>query len=365
MQLELDVSAMLKPFDGDFRGGMDLRDSDDPRNLYRTLRDLRKSARDEEKQSDIDSGAAEPSAKAKTLWQEVWEKGQEYLSTVAKDIEIVAYMVEASVRLGGYGGLSTSLQLTRELLEGFWGELLPTPDEDGVGATILPLSRMDNEVITYPLVRVPLTDSRSLGPFVLWQYENARRLESMSADEREKYVSRGAVTLTNFRDAVADTPTPFLKELIAEVQSAGNELKLLKDKLTDLVGEELTPSFRRFQDALTSAENVVKELAGSRLEVIEEAAANDTGVAVTTGPAAPGSSSAGSAVASRAQALDQLERIAVWFEQHEPQSILPLEIRKAIRRARMSPQELYAELIGDQEVRRQLYKDLGIVVSEE
>ncbi len=31
----------------------------------------------------------------------------------------------------------------------------------------------------------------------------------------------------------------------------------------------------------------------------------------------------------------------------------------------MSPQELYADLIVDSDVRRQLYKDVGIVVQEE
>jgi type VI secretion system protein ImpA len=75
----------------------------------------------------------------------------------------------------------------------------------------------------------------------------------------------------------------------------------------------------------------------------------------------PGSSGP---IRTRSNALDLLETVAKWFETHEPQSILPSEIRKAIRRGKMSPQELYLDLISDTEVRRQLYKDVGMTLPE-
>ncbi len=60
-----------------------------------------------------------------------------------------------------------------------------------------------------------------------------------------------------------------------------------------------------------------------------------------------------------------LENAARWFEKHEPQSILPSEIRKAIRRGRMNPEELYRDLISDESVRHQLYKDVGIEIRQQ
>ena len=135
MPLDLDVSTVLQPFDGEFRGGTNLRGSDDSTNAYRRLRDLRKQARDEELQADTMSPPpGEPTASVRAMWREVWEDGLEYLRTVAKDLEIVGYMIEASIRIEGYGGLAQALKLTRELIDTFWGELLPTPDEDGVEA---------------------------------------------------------------------------------------------------------------------------------------------------------------------------------------------------------------------------------------
>ena len=59
-----------------------------------------------------------------------------------------------------------------------------------------------------------------------------------------------------------------------------------------------------------------------------------------------------------------LEKVAKWFESNEPQSLLPPEIRKVIKRGRMSPQELFQDLISDENARRQLYRDVGIEVGQ-
>lgn len=365
MALDLDVSTLLQPFDGEFRGGTNLRDSDDSSNAYRRLRDLRKQARDEELQADTMSPPpGEPTPSVRAIWNEVWENGLDYLCTVAKDLEIVGYMIEASIRIDGYGGLAQALKLTRELIDTFWGELLPTPDEDGIEATILPLARLNNDIITYALIRVPLADSRSVGTFVYWQFEQARRLESMAPEDSASSIARGALTLQTIRSAVADTPDQFLRNIVTDIKKAMEELQLLSATLRDKVGEELAPGFSKFQAGLKLAEDTLQELAGERLN--EPEADIETDGNSSEGNNSPGQGRGGGSgpIASRTQALETLERVAQWFELHEPQSILPLEIRKAIRRAKMSPQELYAELIENEEVRRGLYKDVGIVVSE-
>ena len=365
MVLDLDVSTVLQPFDGEFRGGTNLRDSDDSTNAYRRLRDLRKQARDEELQSDTTSPPpGEPTPSVCAIWREVWQDGLDYLCTVAKDLEIVGYMIEASIRIGGYGGLAQSLKLTRELIETFWGELLPTPDEDGVEATILPLARLNNDIITYPLIRVPLVDSRSIGTFVYWQYEQARRLESMAPEDSASSIARGAVTLQVFRNAIADTPNEFLRKTAAEIKDAMAELTQLSSTLREKVGEEIAPGFTKFQAGLDLAQETLQELAGDRLRDPEVEADGEVDGTKESTASSQGRGGAAGAPGSRSQALDSLERVAQWFELHEPQSILPLEIRKAIRRAKMSPQELYAELIDNEDVRRGLYKDVGIIVSD-
>ena len=364
---ETDISALLSPFDGSSRGGIDLREDDDPNNAYRRIRDARNEAREEERQSDING---ETSAVSIRLWGDVWDDGQEYLRTVAKDLEIVAYMIEASIRLGGYNGLSQSLTLTRELLESFWGELLPAPDEDGIETTLRPLSRLNGDVITYALMRVPVTEDTAVGQMVLWQYGQAKQLETLNAEERETRTAAGAVTMETFNRAVSESQTEFFRRLAADLESSRKAISELQEALEERVGDTEAPNLSRFQKGVEEAEAILRQIAGDRLVDVggNTAVDSNAGLAGAGSSNSAGGSQSGSPrgeVCTREEALNLLETVAKWFERHEPQSILPSEIRKAIRRGRMSPQELYQDLIFDSEVRRQLFRDVGIAFSED
>lgn len=371
MIADLDLSNLLRPFDGDFRGGKDLRESDDPRNQYRRIRDLRQAARDEEKKADLQLATGEDASGSATyVWKDLWEEGVAYLETTAKDLEIVAYMIEASIRIEGFAGLARSLQLTREMINSFWGELLPTPDEDGVETTILPLARLDGDVITYAISRVSLTDPERVGNYTLWQYEYAKRLESQPAEERERSLSRGAVSFAEFRARVSETSDAYLRTLKDTILLSMAEVGKLRQVLEDKAGEENAPGLRKFEDGLKAVDSAIEELAGPRLKTASSP--NDSQVASSAVPSAQGGANVGGGavsvsgeIGSRTAALDLLEKVAKWFEQHEPQSILPSEIRKSIRRAKMTPMELYAELISNDDVRKEVFRDVGIVVSDQ
>lgn len=359
MTLDLDIPSLLQPFEQASRCGTDLRADDDPNNAYRKIRDARNEAREEERQADINNASA---SDAVQLWRDVWENGQSYLKNYAKDLEIVAYMIEASVRLGGFGGLAESLHLTTELLKSFWGELLPTPDEEGIETTLRPLTRLNGDVISYPLMRVPMTEDTSVGAMVVWQYGQAKQLETLSAEERERRVASGAVTIEKFSRAVAESSDPFFLGLSTQIQNARAALLELGSVLEQRVGDVEAPNLSRFQKAIDDGESVLQQTAGNRIaKKAESLAAVSSG---SNGTAVPGTASVPGQIGTRSDAFELLETAAKWFETHEPQSILPSEIRKAIRRGKMSPQELYMDLISDSEVRRQLYKDIGMTIVE-
>lgn len=365
MTLDLDIPSLLSPFEQDFRGGTDLRADDDPNNAYRQIRDARNEAREEERQADLNG---ESSSRANHLWRDVWENGQDYLKTCAKDLEIVAYMIEASIRLDGFGGFAQALHLTAELLRSFWGELLPTPDEDGVETTLRPISRLNGDVITYPLMRVAVTADTSIGAMVVWQYSQAKQLETLPPEEQERRISSGAVTLEKFNRAVAETPDSFYLTLRREIQQAREALKGLAEVFEEKLEDGEAPNLSKFQKSVEDGEAVLQQVAGGRLAKADAAAAAaaDSGTGSADGDASSAAGTPGMAagvpgqIRNRNDALEMLETVAAWFEQQEPQSILPSEIRKAIRRGKMSPQELYLDLIADSEVRRQLFKDVGI-----
>lgn len=359
MTLDLDLPSLLQPFEQASRCGTDLRSDDDPNNAYRRIRDARNEAREEERQADINNA---PASGAIPLWRDVWENGQSYLKDYAKDLEIVAYMIEASVRLDGFGGLAESLHLTAELLKSFWGELLPTPDEEGIETTLRPLTRLNGDVISYPLMRVPMTEDTSVGVMVVWQYGQAKQLEALSAEERERRVASGGVTIERFNRAVAETSDAFFLNLSTQIQAARTALLELASVLEERVAEVEAPNLSRFQKAIDDGESVLQQAAGNRIAKKAETAA--TATSAPNEPVTAGAASVPGQIGTRSDAFDLLETVAKWFETHEPQSILPSEIRKAIRRGKLSPQELYMDLITDSEVRRQLYKDIGMTVPD-
>ncbi|MCA9050524.1 MAG: type VI secretion system protein TssA [Planctomycetaceae bacterium] len=365
MSTDLDIESLLSPFDGDFPGGVDLRQDDDPNNAYRRIRDARSSAKDAEDRAQLDG---ETSLEAVRIWRDVWSEGQDYLQSYAKDLEIVAYMIEASIRLDGYAGLTNSLELTRGLIENFWGELLPLPDEDGAETTLLPISRLNSDAITFALQRVPITDDTNAGEFVLWQYSDAKRLETMSPDERERRVSDGAVTMQAFTQAVAETSDQFYRDLVTDIQAATEAVAELDGAIEQKTDGEFSVNFSRFRESLQLAAASVRAFAGDRLETADSGDQTPDDAEAGSGenrPAAAEASGIRGSISSREEALNMLEKVAAWFERHEPQSILPSELRKAKRRAMMTPEQLFKDLIADSSAREQLFRDVGIEASSD
>ncbi|MCA9063714.1 MAG: type VI secretion system protein TssA [Planctomycetaceae bacterium] len=371
MELELDTEAVLQPFDGDSRVGSDLRSDDNPNNAYRRIRDARNSARDRETRDDRGDERRSDEKLAIEHWSDVWFEGLEYLVSVAKDLEIVAYMIEASIRLDGISGFAESLNLTAELIESFWGEILPTPDEDGIETTLRPIARLNGDSITYPLQRVSITEDVSAGEFVVWQYDQARRIQKLlenNPEEAQEQISRGAITETQLTQAVTETSDGFYQTLNRDLTRASAALDRLNDTLDRLVEEEFVPNLSRFREGLDLVSSTIRELAGSRLDAAADVAADEEMHVESTssaGGSAPAAPRPQSELATREDALKLLEKVAAWFARCEPQSILPHEIRKVIRRGRMSPEELYRDLIDDDSVRRQLFRDVGIVVQDD
>lgn len=366
MSIDVVLDSLLEPISDENPAGVDLRENDDPNNIFRRVKDARNEARQEENQAALD-GTISP--EASRIWRQVWEDGLEYLKTQAKDLEIAAYMIEASIRLDGYRGLATALELTSELVSRFWGELLPTPDEDGIETTIFPISRLNGEVASYPMLRVPITADGSVGELVVWQHSQASQLEQLKPDERALRISRGAVTLEQFNRAVAETPPDFYVKLYQQLGLAREKLKCLNDIFEEKAGDEFAPNLSKFDSLLDEADSILRQIAGDKLkpagaveEVEEGGSSAEAGVTFSGG--GEGTKTQGG-IQSREDALNQLEIIAKWIEKHEPQSLLPSEIRKVIKRGKMTPQELYKDLISDSAVRKTLYRDVGIEVTDD
>lgn len=371
MPLPLDLSGILSHTGSDSPAGEDLRSDSNPNNLYRRIRDSRNAARDREARDDRGDPRRNDESPAIDLWDQVWELGTDYLANTARDLEVAACLIEASIRLDGAAGFALTLNLTNALIREFWGNIYPMPDEDGIETTLLPIARLNGDPIFYPLQRIPITEFGGESRYVVWQYEQALRIAKLQAerpDEAEKLLSRGSASLEALQQAVRESSDSFFQSLNSDLQQASAALEELQETLEAKVSDESAiPNFSRFRDGLREAAAVLQNVAGARLESSAAPAATDSsGRAPASTTTANAGTSMGSAAAStgsinsREDALDALERIAEWFQTHEPQSLLPSQIRKTVRRGRMTPEQLCVDLIEDESVLRLLFKDVGI-----
>jgi type VI secretion system protein ImpA len=82
----------------------------------------------------------------------------------------------------------------------------------------------------------------------------------------------------------------------------------------------------------------------------------------TDGTAATGDAGtdASGSPAGREEAFRQLEKIAAYFERHDPHSLLATQIRNVVRLGRLPLADYYKELIADGSALQTLFKFVGI-----
>jgi type VI secretion system protein ImpA len=356
-KLDFDPAVLVAPIAGEHPTGIDLR-GDTPRKAdFRALRDAREEARRAERKADLDG---EPPSQSLPLWRKVIEAGQKLLAEDSKDLEVTAFLIEALIRTDGFAGLRVGFRTARELIENFWDGLYPEPDEEGIATRVLPLARLNGVesegLIIAPIQRIPVTEGVSVGPFACWHYRQATELTKYTDREREERIARGAVTPEKFAQAISETDTQFLRDLVEDIEGCLAEFDALSAVLVEKCGVEHAPPSSAIRETLESCLETVRHSAGNRLLVRGDSDNNSS-----QSGSSPGRTSGGTgAVSDREQAFQTLNTVADFFDRTEPLSLLGDQIRKIVRLGRMSPAEYYTELIEDATVREQLFKMVGI-----
>jgi type VI secretion system protein ImpA len=352
----VELSPFLEPITGDNPAGSDLREDQSWSNALRQIKDLREAARRAEKQIDLDGGEPKQSLEA---WKKLRVLAMQVLQENTKDLEIAACLLEALLRLEGFAGLCDGLRITRGLVENFWDNIYPRPDEDGLETTLLPLQRLDGDVLAGAIRRVPITDGKGSVQLQTWQYRQATDLERCSPEERQTRIDRGAATREMFDQAGRETNAGFFQETYDRLSSCRDEVKLLTEALHERC-PEVSPTFIAIDEALTEVQSVVRLVAGPKLQIAPPPSSDAEGEIQGESGDATSVNFVDKAPRGREDAFRILESVAAFFERTEPQSLVPAQLRKVVRWGRMSPAQLYSELIEDSSVREQIFKVVGI-----
>ena len=237
----LDFAKLLAPVAGDNPAGPDLRGNAGPTSPYYQVKDARNAARAAERA--IEGGAEDP---APPDWKAVVTAATKALAAT-KDLEIAAYLTEALCRTNGFAGLRDGFKLTRGLVEAFWDQVYPTPDEEGVPTRVAPLTGLNGEdaegTLIAPVNRVPITDGPGLGRLTHANYLQAVATgKILDPKAKEKKIASGAMHMELIQKAVDETPAPFYRNLADDLAAALTEFAELGKALDAKAGPAAPPA---------------------------------------------------------------------------------------------------------------------------
>lgn len=369
-QETVDFEKLLAPIPGDQPGGVELRDSPAVRSKFFALKSAREEARRNERKAALPKEEDDKTdwwREARKHWTFILTNSPELLADHSKDLWVATWYLEGLVREHGFAGLRDGFRLVRELIETFWEDIHPRPDEDGYRDTLLYLDNLDNGLLTEtgegqpgaliePILWIPLSATEGLRGIDF--YEAFERVTSAGSDE-----SRAALR-ARF-EAVQQAPNRgFYEKLLALVDACLQELdalaKVLDEKCSrDASGHSIVPTTSGIRELLDLTKRRIRRLAGiDEFTSVADTASDASGSPPVANP--PTGSLAGGGSMSREAAFQSLRQIAEFFRRTEPHSPISYALEQCVRWGRMSLPELLRELIADDTARSDLYKRTGI-----
>lgn len=360
----LDLEALLAPISDKSPTGSDVRADFSPSSSYFRLRDARAEARAAERAADANPGGE---SSGPDSWRDVRNLSVKILSEQSKDLEAAAWLTEALVRSNGLSGLAFGAHLIGGLVERYWERLYPMPDEDGMETRVAPVTGLNGEggdgTLSQPLLKLPLFNGTDGEPVMLFQYEQSAELETIADAKRlQSRIKAGVLPYDAMKTIARAVPAGIYVALRRDLEAAQEAWNAMGGQFDRVAGSHSPPT-RRISETLDKVATIVNRYGPppARDQELPEGVAAELSEAMETG------AGAGPAkvkrLATREDALANLNEIAEYFRRTEPQSPLAYTIDEAIRRGRLTWPELIAELVKDDQVRGNILTSLGIKVS--
>ncbi|WP_245455640.1 type VI secretion system protein TssA [Neorhizobium lilium] len=321
------------------------------REIYYRIKDARSAARTAER--GVNPGEAIVISSA---WQDVSNLGLQILSSHSKDIEVLAWLAEAQLRLRGFEGLRDVYQAIASLLDNYFDALHSIGDEDFEErfAPLAGLNGIGGEGTIIQAIRLTsLVPDGKFARFSLWDFQLSQRLNE--ADRREDLQqAANAAGVARMTDHL---------RVVTECIAAFDGLVAILDARC---GDQAPPSSNT-RNVLQEAASAIRVLAGIETPVgTPEPPVSDTpdsGSAETVAgeeDAVRTRPVTADTIRSREEAFELLVAVARYFRRAEPHSPISMSIETLVRRGRMDFSELLAELLPEQQTRNAVLTAAGI-----
>ena len=330
------VDDLLQPIPGDNPSGQDLRY--DP--VYDAIREARRE------DEDLNQGAWQTERKVADLPKAI-SLSTDALKKRSKDLQIVAWLTDATLRKDGFGGLAMGFKLWHGLLDKFWDTVYPLIDEDDLELRAAPLAiKLEVPVRLSPLNRdghgwFLYTESRKVGYEDQAKDPNQKKARDQAINKDKKLAPE------IFDKSFRETPKVFYVNVEKSLDECLASLKAL-NALCDEKFADTSPNFGPLKTALEEVRHVAHSLLDKKRETepdpvveappepVAESAAAEPGQegAPAAAPAAGRAFSfnvTSSESAARRELVDRVAAVAASLRQREPGNPAPYLMMRGLR----------------------------------
>ncbi|WP_088685679.1 type VI secretion system protein TssA [Rhizobium sp. R634] len=346
----MNVREIINSLEEDRPCGENVRNNTMHREIYYRIKDARNAARTAER--SISPGEVITLAPA---WHDVSNLGLQILSSRSKDIEVLAWLAEAQLRLRGFSGLRDVYVATVSLLDKYFDALHSIGDGDFEErfAPFAGLNGVGGEGTLIQAIRLTsLIPDGKFAQFSLWDFQLSQRPNEI---ERRK----------ELQQAAAEAGVAHMSAYLGVLTECIAAFDRMVEILDEHCGDQAPPSSNT-RNVLQEAAAAIRVLAGIEDPVAasESPAAHDF-----EPPQAAGGGQAEAirprpvsteAIRSREEAFELLAAVARYFRRTEPHSPISMSIETLVRRGRMDFSELLAELLPEQHARNAVLTAAGI-----
>ena len=356
----IDLDQLLAPISEEQPHGIDIREDRSPTSSFYRIKDARNEGRSAEKSAILD-----PDIDTIAPWQTVISEAESILSSKSKDIEVTCWLIEGMIRLYGFPGLRDGMVLLDKLVDQYWDNLYPEPDEDGIETKVIPITGLNGEsgegTLLTPMRNALLCDPYTDTPFTFWEYQQAHAADNIpDAKEKASRNDELGYNLNSIQNSIMMGDGKFFTQFIETLEEAQSAYQHLGESLRKHCGHDTPPS-SNISNLLDEIVRTCKFIFKDKL-IVPKAAEAPVETPASNADSAVPQTSAGTeqvvttivregAIVDREDALRRLTDVAEYFRRYEPHTPIGPGLERMIKWGRMTVAELMVELLPDDQAK--------------
>lgn len=320
---------LLTPIPGDNPAGTDLR--------YEPVWDVIKELRREE----VDAPMGEYERERKVAdWAGVVRETSNAIATRSKDIQLAAWLIEASFYREGFSGLAQSVRVAAQMLVKFWDTLHPSLEDGDAGFRISALEFFNNkDRALYAAIRLTPVTTNGV---TIYRFRESEIVKFESPDDdydkkqaRKEKLAKGMMSGEEFNEAFKATPKAWYKQRAADIAATLAAIDELDKAGNEVFGRD-APGYTEFRRPIQEVQGIIKQLLTEKLKLepdpVEATPVEvEPSAALGTETPAAGTGGLSPEPTSRDDATQRVVVAARWLRHAEPTSPTSYMMLRALR----------------------------------